>query len=220
MLKAVLDLNSADVKLMLKKLRDIEPDAVKEYKKEIRTIAKPVADEIQRRIPSNPPLSGMGFTVRRTNPITGNVSYYTNEGRLNWQGTGKFGESLKSKAKGPKSLTISSAIKGSGRSLTTPIAKVIINSPAVSMADMAGRKGNGRTGARSRAYSYRLKDGTVITRRHAVNGQGRAMIEELRSRYGRASRFGWPALEKRVDDVALQIDKVLQKYFDKAFRNK
>jgi len=65
MLRPMIELNSADVKLMLKKLRDIEPDAVKLYKREIRTIAKPVADDIQRRIPSDPPLSGMGFTVRR-----------------------------------------------------------------------------------------------------------------------------------------------------------
>jgi hypothetical protein len=220
MLRPLLELNSADVKLMLKRLKDIEPDAVKLYKREIRTIAKPVADEIQRKIPAQPPLSGMGFTVRRTNPQTGNISYYINEGRLNWQGTGKHGQSLKGKAKGPKSVSISSAVRPSGRSLTTPIAKIILQSPAVSMADMAGRKGNGRMAGVSRSYSYRLKDGTVVTRRHRLAGQGQKMIEELRSKYGGASRFGWPALEKRVDAVALEIDKVLQKYFDKAFRNK
>ena len=217
MLNPVLTLNSGDVKLMLKKLKQVEPDLVKEYKKELRTIAKPVADDIQRRIPSNPPLSGMGYTVRRTNPVTGNISYYTNEGRLNWQGTGNHGQSLKGKAKGPKSVSISSAIRPSGRSLTTPIAKIILQSPAVSMADMAGRKGNGRSAGLSRNYTYRLKDGSVITRRHRLAGQGQKMIEELRSQYGRASRFGWPALEKQVDNVSRQIDKVLQKYFDKAF---
>lgn len=217
MLNPVLTLNSGDVKLMLKKLKQVEPDLVKEYKKELRTIAKPVADDIQRRIPSNPPLSGMGYTVRRTNPVTGNISYYTNEGRLNWQGTGKHGQSLKGKAKGPKSVSISSAIRPSGRSLTTPIAKIILQSPAVSMADMAGRKGNGISAGLSRNYTYRLKDGSVITRRHRLAGQGQKMIEELRSQYGRASRFGWPALEKQVDNVSRQIDKVLQKYFDKAF---
>ena len=220
MLRPMLELNSADVKLMLKKLRSIEPDAVKLYKKEIRTIAKPVADEIQRTIPNSPPLSGMGFTVRRTNPVTGNTTYYINEGRLNWQGTGKHGQGLRNKAKGPKSVSVSSAVRPSGRSLTTPIAKIILQSPAVSMADMAGRKSNGRSAGQSRTYTYRLRDGSVVTRRHRLSGQGQKMIEELRSKYGQASRFGWPALEKRVDDVALQIDKVLQKYFDKAFRNK
>jgi hypothetical protein len=217
MLNPVLTLNSGDVKLMLKKLRQVEPDLVKEYKKELRTIAKPVADDIKRRIPSEPPLSGMGYIVRRTNPVTGNISYYTNEGRLNWQGTGKHGQGLRNKAKGPKSVSISSAIRPSGRSLTTPIAKIILQSPAVSMADMAGRKGNGRSAGMSRTYTYRLKDGSVVTRRHRLGGQGQKMIEELRSKYGRASRFGWPALEKQVDNVSRQIDKVLQKYFDKAF---
>ena len=220
MLNPILELNSKDVKEMLKKLKKIQPDAVKEYRKEINRIAKPVADEIRKRIPQQPPLSGMGFTVRRVSPITGNVTYYQNEGRLNWLGNGKFDDSSRGKPKGPKSLTVSSAIKPSGRSLTTPIAKVILNSPAVSMADMAGRKSSGRNGARSREYTYRKRNGEIVRRRHAVNGQGTKMIQELTSKYGRASRFGWPALEKQVDRVALEIDKVLQKYFDKAFRNK
>lgn len=217
MLNPILELNSADVKLMLKKLREIEPGLVKEYRKEINRIAKPVADDIQRRIPSQPPLSGMGFAVSRTSIRTGITSYYINEGRLNWQGTGKFGLSLRGKGKGPKSVSVSNAIKPSGRSLTTPIAKVILNSPAVSMADMAGRKGNGNSGTRSRVYSYRLRDGSLVQRRHAVNGQGRTMIQQLTSKYGKASRFGWSALEGRIDAVAKEIDKVLQKYFDRAF---
>lgn len=217
MLNPILQLNSNDVKLMVKKLKEIEPGLAKEYRKEINRIAKPVADEIRKRIPNQPPLSGMGFTVRRISPVTGETSYYVNEGRLNWIGNGKFNESARGKPKGPKSLTVSSAVKPSGRSATTPIAKVIINSPAVSMADMAGRKTNGRMGARSREYTYRKRNGEIVRRRHSVNGQGRKMIEELTSRYGRASRFGWPALEKQVDRVALEIDKVLQKYFDKAF---
>jgi hypothetical protein len=217
MLNPILELNSADVKAMLRKLKDIEPNGVKEFRQEINRIAKPVADQIKLNIPNQPPLSGMGFVISRTSKLTRVQSYVINEGRLNWQGTGKQGLSLKGKGTGPKSLTISSAIKASGRSLTTPIAKVIINSPAVSMADMAGRKSNGNMGTRSREYVYRKRNGEIVKRRHRVNGQGRAMIQELTSRYGKASRFGWPALEKQIDDVAREIDKVLQKYFNKAF---
>lgn len=217
MLNPILELNSADVKAMFRKLKDIEPGAVKEFRKEINRIAKPVADQIKLNIPNQPPLSGMGFVISRTSKRTGSQSYVVNEGRLNWQGVGKAGISLRGKATNPKSLTISNAIRPSGRSLTTPIAKVIINSPAVSMADMAGRKGSGNVGTRSREYVYRKRNGEIVKRRHAVNGQGRHMIRELTSRYGKASRFGWPALEKQVDDVAREIDKVLQKYFNKAF---
>jgi hypothetical protein len=220
MVNPILELNSADVKQMLKKLKQIEPDAVGRYRASIKKIAKPVADEVKRRIPSKPPLSGMGFFVQRESKLTGATNYYINEGRLNWEGTGRFGDSLKNKGKGPKSVSISSAIRGSGKSLTTPIAKVVIASPAVAMADMAGRKGSGKVSGRSREYTYRLADGTVIKRRHMLNGQGRKMIEQLRSKYGNASRFGWPALEEKIDEVARQIDKVLQEYFDKAFRDK
>lgn len=216
MLNAVLELNSSDVRAMLKRLKDIEPDAVKRYRQEVKRIAKPVADQIEQQIPNRPPLSGMGFVISRTSKRTGQQSYVINNGRLNWQGTGNYDKPIKL-TRGPKTLQISSAIKPSGRSATTPIAKVIIMSPAVAMADMAGAASKGRSGVRSREYTYRKRNGEIVRRRHTVNGQGANMIEVLQQRFGTASRFGWSGLERRIDDAAKEIDKILQKYFDKAF---
>ncbi len=214
----VLDIDSSDMKAMLKKLKDMEPSLVREYRKEIKKIAKPVADEIKQNIPNQPPLSGMGFVIQRKSRRDGSLLYSINEGRLNWQGTGQnsIGES-KAIGKGPKALQISSAIKPSGKSLTTPIAKVIIMSPAVAMADMAGRGGSGNYGTTSRAYAYRKRNGELGVRRHRVNGQGANLIRKLVQRYGSPSRFGWEALERKIDVVAREIDEVVQKYFDKAY---
>jgi hypothetical protein len=76
------------------------------------------------------------------------------------------------------------------------------------MADMAGRVNRSRP--ISREYNYRLRDGSIIKRRHRVTTQGQQMIRNLGAR---ASRFAWPALENRLDEVTREIDKVLEKYY-------
>jgi hypothetical protein len=214
--KTIANLDVGDVKRMLKRLKDIEPGLVREYRREIKKIAQPVVTQMKTNIPNNPPMSGMGFVIRRTSKATGSSSYSINEGRLNWQGTGRTDG--KGKNFRPDDLQVSSAIKPSGRSATTPIAKIIVKSAAVSMADMAGRKANGKFGTQSREYTYRKRNGEIVKRRHRVNGQGANMIRVLRSRNAGASRFAWPALEKQIDSVAKQIDVVLQKYLDKSFK--
>lgn len=206
MLNPILELNSSDVRAMLRKLRNIEPDLVKEFRREIKQIAKPVNDQIKQNIPSTAPMSGMKRVVARDG------NYYINEGRLIWDGNGIRGVSDKGKVKQakPKSTTISQAIKPSGKSLTTPLAKIILNSAAVSMADMAGRAGGNSSRGVSREYLYRKRNGEIVKRRHRVTSQGRQMIANLS---GQASRYGWPALENKIDAVAREIDKVLQKYY-------
>ena len=219
MLRPVVNLSSADMKALFAKLRETEPGLLKEFRKEVKAIAKPVDDEINRLIPQQPPLSGMGFVIRRESRVTGNIGYSTNEGRLNWLGTGAYNDGTsKSKAQGPKSTTIRTAIRPSGRSLTTALAKIILDSPAVSMADMAGRGSGGRNGVRSREYTYRKRNGELVKRRHMVNGQGVAMIRELSAKYQKASRFGWRALEGKIDTVAREIDDIIQKYLDRAYK--
>jgi hypothetical protein len=102
-------------------------------------------------------------------------------------------------------------MKPSGRSLNTAFARITLNSAAVSMADMAGRVSRGRT--MSREYSYRLRDGSIVKRRHRVTTQGQKMISNLGSK---ASRYGWAALEDKIDSVAREIQKeVIDKYYRK-----
>lgn len=213
--KTVAQLDAGDVKAMLKRLKDIEPGLVNEYRKEIRRIAAPVVKQIKANIPKQAPMSGMGYVIKRTSKRTGVTSYSINEGRLQWQGKGRTDG--KGKNHNPEALKVSSAIKPSGRSATTPIAKIILQSAPVSMADMAGRKASGKYGTQSREYTYRKRNGEIVKRRHRVNGQGVNMIKVLQQRNGSASRFGWEALERQIDQVRKEIDQVLQKYLDKSF---
>lgn len=206
MAKSIIELNSGDVRAMVRKLREIEPDLVKQFRREVKAIAKPVQDQIKQNIPKTAPMSGMGHVIARRG------NYYINEGRLMWAGNGQRGISASGKVKNakPDSLTLNQAIKPSGRSLTTPIAKIILNSAPVSMADMAGRAGGNTSRGISREYTYRKRNGEIVKRRHRVTTQGRQMIANLA---GAASRYGWSALENKLGAVEREIDKVLEKYY-------
>ncbi len=200
------EVTASDIKRINKMLKEFEPGLLKEIRSEIKAIAKPIDDQIKRNIPSTAPMSGMSGVVRSS---TGN--YYINEGRLRWDGAGLRGKGVK-----PNATTISSAVKASGRSMNATIAKIVLRSAAVSMADMAGRVNRSRP--ISREYEYRQRDGSVVRRRHRVTTQGQQMISNLRS-LGNASRFGWSALEGKIDSVAREIEtKVLDKYYRKLNR--
>jgi hypothetical protein len=217
MLRPVVALNSADVKALLQKLDQIEEKGRAKFRTKLRKIAEPLVKEIKQRIPDSQPMSGMGFIVTRESKITKRISTFTNRGRLNWLTQGTYEPPGKGMKKGPDAVSFSGAIKPSGKSLTTPIAKIILNSPALAMTDMAGRANNATSGKKSRSYTYRKRNGEIVQRRHMVNGQGRKMIEVLNQRLGRASRFGWPVLEKELDRVSKEIDDLLQESLDKAF---
>jgi hypothetical protein len=150
-------------------------------RQEFRAIAKPINQQIQQNIPGTAPMRGM---ARGT-------------GRLTWLGEKK-----------PKSTTISNRVKAAGRSLTTSLVSISLNSAAVSMSDMAGRVN--KTRPKSREYTYRKRNGEIVKRSHSVTTQGQQMIRNLT---GKASRYGWPALESKIDQVAREIDKVIEKYY-------
>jgi len=181
MLKPVVMLDASDIRKLNRDLKAIEPSLLKDMRREIRTIAKPVMMQIKQNIPKTAPMSGMA----------------KGGGRLTWLG-----------AKRPDSLSYKGVARASGRSLTTPLVSIKLNSPAVSMADMAGRVNKSKSV--SREYTIRLRDGSLVKRRHRVNGQGKKMISVLG---GKASRYGWPALEDKIDAVSREIDKIIEKYY-------
>jgi hypothetical protein len=179
--KAIANLNTRDIREMNRTLRNLEGDLLKEMRSEIRSIAKPIDNQIKQNIPAQAPMRGMA---------KGN-------GRLRWLGDKK-----------PQSTSILNRVKASGRSLTTSLVAIQLNSPAVSMADMAGRVNKSRQV--SREYTIRLRNGDIVKRRHRVTTQGKQMIANLG---GKASRYGWPAIESQLDAVSRQIDKVIENYY-------
>lgn len=197
-------ISAQDIKRINSALKQMQPDLLKEIRAEIRSIAKPIDDQIKRNIPKTAPMSGMSGVVKDKK---GN--YYINEGRLRWDGAG-----LRAPGVAPDKTTISSAIKASGRSLSTSLAKITLRSGAVSMADMAGRVNRGRSVTRE--YLWRNRAGEIIKKRHRVSTQGKQFVRNLQ---GSASRYGWSALENRIDDVAREIEtRVLEKYYRKLSR--
>lgn len=211
MQKPVLQLNSSDIREMNRALKQIEPNLLKQMRKEIKAIAKPIEQQMKANIPNRPPMSGMGGVVKYRDG-----SYAINEGRLRWDGQGLNPAAGKmSKKYAPDATSVSQGAKASGRSLTTPLVKISMRSAAASMADMAGRVNAGRP--QTREYVIRLRNGELQKRRHRVTTQGRQFLTNLG---GRASRFGWPALEARMSAVEREIEQVIEKYYRIANRGR
>lgn len=181
------DYSVTDVRRLTYALRSIDPKLRNQLVREAKEPAKPIQSAVKAAIPTTAPLTNM------------------NQGRLAWQGS----VDSKGKIKRPKDVQIQFRTTMSGRSLTTSLVRVRVVSPAVVMADMAGRSGryldSGYKGTGvTRPYPY--KGGFRV---HRLNGQGRAMIRGLG---GKASRFVWPAAERAVPAARREIEQVVKKF--------
>lgn len=179
-----------DIRELQKRLKSIDPMLRTELVRNAKLEAQPIVQQVKSSVVSVNPLSGM------------------TRGRLAWYGS----TDAKGKTHKPDDVVAQFRTRSSGRSDTTSLVRVAVRSPAVVMADMAGKsgrfydagyKGTGRT----RQYPY--KGGT---RSHKVNGQGRKMVANLG---GSASRYVWPAVEQSIPAVRTAIEKVLRNAYDK-----
>lgn len=191
-----------DIRKLQRALKALDPKLRTQLLREAKEPAKPIQSAVKSAIPSTAPLSGMN-----------------NTGRLNWQ------QSVNAKGKviRAKDVSINFRTASSGKSLTTTLVRVKVASPAVVMADMAGRSenfvGKGYRGTgRTREYSW--KD---TTRSHRVDGQGlkkpnrtykfRTQGEAMISGLGRrASRFVWPAAERGLPGARREVEQVIAKF--------
>lgn len=181
------DYSVSDIRNLQRALKAIDPKLRTQLLREAKEPAKPVQAAVKNAIPSVAPLSGM------------------NQGRLSWQGS----VDAKGRSYSPKDVKIQFRTSMSGKSLTTSLVRVRVASPAVVVADMAGKSGKyfdkGYRGSGfTREYPY--KGGT---RRHRVNGQGRAMVRNLG---GTPSRFVWPAAERSIPAARDAVDRVISKF--------
>ena len=183
-------LNSAsvnDIRDLQKRLKALDPELRKMLLREAKAHAKHLQAAVRSLLGAVTPPSGM---LR---------------GRLNWNSS----VDGKGRVHSATDVKIEFRTKSSGNSKVTSLVRVRAASPAVSMADMAGKSGRyidaGYKGT-GVTRQYRYKTGT---RHHRVNGQGRALIRALG---GSASRFVYPAAEHALPQAKTEVEKVLAKY--------
>jgi hypothetical protein len=186
------------VKETLRLLDAVQAGSIKELRKDVRRIAEPAVTAIRSNLPVTAPLSGM--------------SHY---GRTRYAGA---------KVKAELQL------RDSKINNTSSLVRLSVQSPGdaagLEIADMAGRKsqgggvqlpyeykGIGRRGGSGRQAPTRSRP---VTRRgnaapfsYRINGQGRAMIRNLK---GQASRYVYPPLTIAIMGVRNQMVKTLDEY--------
>jgi hypothetical protein len=189
------------VKEMLQLLDAVQPESIKALRKEIRQIAQPAVTAIKSNLPTSAPLSGM--------------NHY---GRTRFAG-----------ARVNAQLLLGRSIDSD----TIPLVRLQVVSPSdavgLEIADMAGRKsmmhgpalpyeykGRGRIGGSGRQKPTKsrsvVRRGQTASFQYRITGQGKGMTDNL----GRVpSRYIYPALAGKVDGIAADMLKTLQKYSEK-----
>ena len=164
-------------------LKQIDPELLKQTRKDLKVAAEPIATSIRAYIPNQPPLRG-----------------FRHNGRTSWKPSGiqiKVKTDFSKRAfAGERSLV---RIVVGGRKNATGMA-------ALEIADMAGKVNKIATSGRTTPYNYK---GTKRT--HAKRGQGRAMIDYLSGSFSSPSRFVYRAAELHKAKVQQTVLESLQK---------
>jgi hypothetical protein len=188
-----------DARPVLKALNQLEPGLKKQMLREMKAITKDPIREIKSVIPSTAPMSGMSVT--RTGTSMDDRSFNNNPtGRLSWTG-GKY----KNKVIAPDNVIPRFSSGRSRRTAVTSLFGIWLRSPGVAMVATAG-KGSGRAKyATTREYPYK---GGV--RRHRNNGQGDALIRKVKSTG--LYNFFYKAGEASVPGMESEVKLVWEKY--------
>jgi len=192
----------SDYRDMLREINKLDREIWKDFTRNAREIAAPARLGIKKSI------DRMGVVLR------GSARYGYRYGMQPARIPGRLTYNTGRKANQvlfnmPKSF---GGARRFGQGEAVPIARLIVRSPATIIQDMAGRKGTYiDTRSRTLPYPYTVntKDGPKeILRSHAINGQGRHMVDKL-NKYRGASRAVYPAAEQHMDEVQDKIEGVL-----------
>lgn len=206
------DYSVTEIRELQRRLKSIDPKLRTQLVRDAKEAGKPVQSAVKSRIASVTPLSGM------------------TRGRLNWNAS----VDAKGKSHSPEDVKLEFRTRSTGKSNVTSLVRVRVASPAVVMADMAGKssrfigKGYKSSGV-SRPYEREVANqyGSFGTKqiKHRVDGsgtrrpsqgarkfanQGRAMLSGLG---GSASRYAWPAAENQIPAVRSRIEAILRKAY-------
>jgi hypothetical protein len=186
----------SDYNWILKQLTSINKELPKQLKRDYREAAKPVQQEIQRAIRSNP--------LGRRGRMSG-FRQVAVPGRLAW-GVGK-----------PPASALIRVPRPNSRGKSLAIAQVSVGSPATVLADMAG-KSNKITGGDRLTRDYRYSKSRTGTRRHKITTLGSyKFISNLNIKFGtagEASRVIYPAADiarpNARKEIAESTDRAVQ----------
>lgn len=180
----------------IKAMKNIDKEAVKALRKDLKTALTPTAKQIASKVPTNAPLSG-----------------FNHNGRTRW--TGAVGRVAFTPAKIRKGQDmhpiVSVVLKGKG------------DGAGFDIAEIAGSRNFKFTRPRSKEFTRAGASGAIRTRQ---NGQGKAMVREMASRgrapwsYA-AGRFGFGYFlleRKSMQKIATDILSKQQAEFNKQIR--
>ena len=172
-----------EVKPLLKALEELEPGLKKQMVRDAKSIAKPIASNIKRHIPTTAPLSGM-----REN------------GRLGW-GIGKPANQVSIRFRSGRSR----------KTAVTSLVSIWVTSPATAMADVASKGSNRK--AKTMTNNYRYKDSyrkhAIRRGSKGMNG-GQNFVANLRSRG--VNDFVYVAVGDSLDDAQQEVKLVIDRY--------
>jgi hypothetical protein len=167
-------------------MRQVEPEMLKELRKEIRKIANPAVSAIKSMTPAVSPFSGRS------------KDGMSHTGRTAWSAvnvTVSITPGQRSKAFGSTTSNLAAIVsRGSN------------NQFGFNIADMAGKSRKIRTSGVTRSYAYKGS-----SRNHRLNGQGRGLIEHLP---GKPSRYVYPAIESKLPQIYSSVADAVQQAID------
>jgi hypothetical protein len=164
------DVIFSNIRELNRRLDMIDVKLKRQLQAEAKKPGKSIQAAIVKAIPADSP-----FTGKRKDG-------FTHRGRTSWQGS----INPKGKRVPPKSVSLSFRSAGSKRTLITSLVRVVVNSPAVAIADTA---------------------------RTARSPQGAAFITALNSSLGGSpSRIVWKSIEGKLPAVEAEVRIILDKY--------
>lgn len=171
------------VKETVKLMRQVEPQMLKDMRKNIRQIAQPALSQIKANSPKVAPLSGMAGL--------GRTAYTTPKINIRITPSAKsygFGSTT--------SNLVAITATGQGRQVGFDIA------------DMAGRANNPGKYAQTRPF---VDPRTGQTVRRRINGQGENLIRVLNQRSKTASRYVYKGLEDKLPEIRREVSRVIDR---------
>ena len=172
-----------DAKGTLKALRELHPGLKKLMVREFRNEAKPLIQDLKRKIES----------------LTPPVGSLNNSGRLSWN-EGK----VKNNTIQPDNVIARFSSGRSRRFAVTSLFGVWVRSPMVAITGVIGKGSMSPRKPATREYEWR---GT--TRSHKNNGQGQKLLQFVRNR---EANWFYETAEKSMPDVERKIKLVWDKY--------